>query len=82
MINSLEKEAANVELVSSTIDFMLRDRETSPPPCTAVNMIFITRDEDFTKNLAELRRRNCNIVVVIASILFLHPTLAQNVDVI
>ena len=34
-------------------------------PLLDVNLILISDDRDFSRNLAELRRRMCNVVVVI-----------------
>lgn len=73
----MQKEIAGFEQVGSKIDLML----SSPYPLlTGVNLILISSDGDFSRNLAELRRGKWNVVVVIGQTPNL--TLPQNADII
>jgi len=76
IVMRVQKEIVDFEVVGSKIDLML----SSPSPLLDVNLILISDDGDFSRNLAELRRRMCNVVVVIGETPGLG--LPQNADII
>jgi hypothetical protein len=78
--NVRQKEIADKELVLSLLDDL--SGETPTTPLRLANIIFVSRDRYFSRYLADWRRLNCNIGVVLKPTGKSHSNMLANGDII